>query len=135
VPWNSNAAALANGAAAKQWGEGDRPISWSKWQTYISCGSHRCSVISRTETCRKIAYVSSHRTEEQTMTYAYGTILETRALTDAELASVSGGLFSEIVGAIAIAVADAYASGAIKAGCLMTPEGAFTACPKTPPKT
>ncbi|MBN9005446.1 MAG: hypothetical protein J0H40_08530 [Rhizobiales bacterium] len=66
------------------------------------------------------------------MTNTLKTMRKTRALTDAEIARVSGALFTELVSALAEAVADVYAAGAIKAGCLMTPEGGFTACPKTP---
>jgi hypothetical protein len=66
------------------------------------------------------------------MTDALETMRETRTMTEAEIACVSGALFTELVSAIADVVADAYAAGAIKAGCLMTPEGGFTACPKTP---
>ena len=66
------------------------------------------------------------------MTATLETVREPHTLTEAEIAHVSGGLLTELVSAIAEAVADAFAAGAIKAGCLMTPEGSFTACPKTP---
>ena len=78
--------------------EADDPIS----QSASHCGSVICRTKVYSGTPRSI--VANRGT---TMADAVATHAETRALTDADLTAVSGGLFTEIGGAIVERIADA----------------------------
>ena len=107
MPRNPIAAGATANAAAEQRGEAShyRAVQQSGRSDFAKrsrCGSVICRTKVYSGTSRSI--VANRGT---TMADAVATHAETRALTDADLTAVSGGLFTEIGGAIVERIADA----------------------------